>query len=73
MMVALQIVEGVPLWMNLPDHIVHVVEKVTSSAGGLKEATLTNGSTVQVPGTIEAGDSIKISSETGLFVDKAAS
>ncbi|CAK4336164.1 unnamed protein product [Aphanomyces euteiches] len=73
MMVALQIVEGVPLWMNLPDHIVHVVEKVTSSAGGLKDATLTNGSTVQVPGTIEAGDSIKISSETGLFVDKAAS
>ncbi|KAF0694229.1 hypothetical protein As57867_014832, partial [Aphanomyces stellatus] len=26
MMVTLQIVEGVPLWMNLPDHVVHVVD-----------------------------------------------
>ncbi|RHY25156.1 hypothetical protein DYB32_009962 [Aphanomyces invadans] len=25
-MVTLQIVEGTPLWMNLPDHVVHIVE-----------------------------------------------
>ncbi|RHZ20974.1 hypothetical protein DYB26_011589 [Aphanomyces astaci] len=71
-LVTLQIVDGVPLWMNLPDHVVHVVEKTTAGAGNGKEATLANGTEVNVPGSIEVGDSIKISSDTGLFVEKVA-
>ncbi|ETV98433.1 translation elongation factor P [Aphanomyces invadans] len=71
-MVTLQIVEGTPLWMNLPDHVVHIVEKTVPGAGNGKEATLTNGTQVHVPAAVEVGDSIKISSDTGLFVEVVA-
>ncbi|OQR85808.1 elongation factor P [Achlya hypogyna] len=70
MTVLLQIVEGVPLWLNMPEFVTLGVESVVAVGGGNKEATLVNGKTILVPGTIDAGDSVKISSETGLFVEK---
>ncbi|EQC39852.1 hypothetical protein SDRG_02510 [Saprolegnia diclina VS20] len=70
MTVALQIVEGVPLWLTMPDFVTLNVESIVTLGVDNKEATLTNGSTIQVPGNIEAGDAVKVSSETGLFVEK---
>ncbi|OQR91920.1 elongation factor P [Thraustotheca clavata] len=70
LMVTLQIVEGLPLWMNMPQVVSLTVESIVAVGGGNKEATFANGKTIQVPGNIEVGDTIKVSSETGLFVEK---
>jgi elongation factor P len=46
------------------------VKRATASAQ-FKNATLENGLVVRVPGFIEAGDSVKIDTDTGEYLERA--
>ncbi len=69
--------EGKPVTVELPQSLVFkVVEadpsvKRATASAQFKNATLENGMTVRVPGFIEAGDSVKVDTETGEYLERA--
>lgn len=69
--------EGRPVTVELPMSMVFKVteadpsvKRATASAQ-FKNATLENGMTIRVPGFVEAGDLVKIDTETGDYLERA--
>ncbi len=77
MKVMLQLHEGKPIGITLPQQVVlEVVEadpaqKGQTAASSYKGATLENGMRVQVPPFIEAGTKIIVSTDDGTYVKRA--
>jgi len=75
--VSVDFYEGKAIGVELPQTMVFKVteadpsvKRATASAQ-FKNATLENGMTVRVPGFIEAGDSVKIDTDTGEYLERA--
>jgi elongation factor P len=70
--------EGNPFQIELPTHVVLEVAQTEpgfrgdTAQGGNKPATLQTGLVVNVPLFIEAGDSLKIDTRTGQYVERVS-
>lgn len=69
--------EGRPIGVELPPKVVLKIVETTpgvkgdTAQGGSKPATTETGSVIQVPLFIEEGDSIRVNTETGEYVERA--
>lgn len=70
--------EGKPIGIELPPKVaLKVIETTpgvkgdTAQGGGTKAATLETGYTIQVPLFINEGDSVRLNTETGEYVERA--
>lgn len=69
--------EGKPIGVELPPKVVLKVVETSpgvrgdTAQGGTKAATLETGLVVQVPLFIEEGESVKVNTETGEYVERA--
>lgn len=69
--------EGKPIGLELPVKVTLKVKETTpgvrgdTAQGGTKAATLETGFVVQVPLFINEGDSVRVNSETGEYVERA--
>jgi elongation factor P len=77
MKVIMQLHEGKPLGVKLPQQVVlQIVEadpttKGQTAASSYKSATLENGLRIQVPAFIEAGTKVIVSTDNGSYVKRA--
>lgn len=69
--------EGKPIGVELPPKVALKVMETTpgvkgdTAQGGTKAATLETGMVLQVPLFIEEGDSVRVNTETGEYVERA--
>ncbi len=76
--VQINLYNGTPIGVELPDSVVlEIIEtdaaiKGQTAAGGNKPATLSTGLRVNVPTFINAGDSVRVSTDTGTYLERAS-
>ena len=76
MQVVIFFYQGQPVGIELPKHVeLKVVEtepafKGDTAAGGTKPATLETGAVVQVPFFVEEGDTVKVDTRTGNYIER---
>lgn len=69
--------EGKPIGVELPPKVALVVKETTpgvkgdTAQGGTKAATLETGMVIQVPLFINEGESVRVNTETGQYVERA--
>lgn len=69
--------EGKPIGLELPPKVALKVVETTpgvrgdTAQGGTKPATLESGNVIQVPLFINEGDSVRVNTETGEYVERA--
>lgn len=70
--------EGRPVGINLPPKLVFkvtdtmdVVAKGNTSNAVMKDATIETGAVIKVPAFVKIGDSVRINTEDGTYVDRA--
>lgn len=76
MNVEVTLLQGVPIGLNMPSHVVLQVSgsdpgvKGDTASGATKPATLSTGTVVQVPLFVSEGEWIKIDTRTGLYMER---
>lgn len=75
--VQINLYNGAPIGVELPESVVlEVIEtdaaiKGQTAAGGNKPATLSTGLRVNVPTFLNAGDSVRVNTDSGAYIERA--
>lgn len=76
MNVEVTLLQGVPIGVNLPSHVVLQISgsepgvKGDTASGATKPATVSTGATVQVPLFVSEGEWVKIDTRTGAYMER---
>jgi elongation factor P len=69
--------KGAVMYVNLPNFVVYTIVhtepgiKGDTAKSGTKPATIDSGATIQVPLFVDTGDTVKVDTRTGSYVERA--